>query len=111
MTFEKAKEYYNIPIEVIQEYKKWKSKGKDEEDCNDSDLEQIKMIMLLQYVTFTMEEIREYMKMYEEEDSDLKRLRFLNKKRDELLDNIHLYEKKLENLDFLRYELRKNINN
>ena len=48
-----------------------------------------------------------YMKLLEQEGTETQRMRMLNKKRYCILDQIHTQEKLLEQLDYLRYRIRK----
>lgn len=36
-------------------------------------------------------------------------MKLLNEKRNQILEKIHIYEKQLGNLDYIRHEIRKNI--
>lgn len=113
MTIYEASDYYNIPIEILQEYEKWglctevkKVMGVWKYD--DSDLEHLSMIMTLHDIGFQVNEVETYMKlMLEEKDTGAERMQMLNKRRNKALDEIHLREKQVERMDYLRYEIRK----
>lgn len=111
MTFDEIKRYYNIPVEVIEEYKNCGfCRIKGESKCNDSDLEKLKLILLLQDSGFDMKEIESYIKIEAaDEKRDIKKMKLLNEKRNQMLDKIHTYEEQLRNLDYIRHEIRKNI--
>lgn len=111
MTFDEINKNYNIPAEIIQEYKNWGfCRTKVKNRCNDSDLEKLKLIMLLLESGFTKEEIEKYIKIEKgDERADIKKMKMLNEKRDYMLDKIHMCEKQLGNLDYIRHEIRKNI--
>lgn len=42
-----------------------------------------------------------------ETDTTEKRMQILTQKREQMLDKIHFYEKRLEQLDYLRYSIDK----
>ena len=106
MTIDEASERYQIPIEVLKEYESWGLCGAvrkvmgawqyDEEDLKRHD------------VGFEPEEVEEYMRLAREGDKSRdERLRLLDKRRGAALDEIHLKERKLERLDYLRYMMQK----
>ena len=64
--------------------------------------------MTLHDVGFTAEEAEAYMRLPPEQpDSSRKRLRMLEEKRNELLEEIHFHERRLQRLDYLRREIQK----
>lgn len=105
MTYDDMKKYYNIPEEVIEMYKSWES-VKKKKDVGEV-LEKLRLIVLLKDSGFKEEEIRKYIEAVIE---DREKILILDRKRNYTLDKIHIYEKRLENLDYLRYEIRKKIN-
>ena len=111
MTFDEIIRYYNIPDKAIQEYKNCGfCRIKVENKCNDSDLEKLKLILLLQDSGFDVKEIEDYIKIQTiDEKGDIKKMKLLNEKRNQMLEKIHIYEKQLGNLDYIRHEIRKNI--
>ena len=70
------------------------------------DMAKQSMIMTLQEIKFSGEEIEIYMQLLEKEGSAAERLHILNKKRAVTLDQIHFYEKRLEWMDYLRHQIR-----
>ena len=74
---------------------------------DDSDLENLSLIMTLHDIGFNIEEIENYMRLLLDKNnhSDKLQLYSLNKKRNELLDEIHFREKQLEHLNYLRYKI------
>lgn len=113
MTISEASERYQIPIEILKEYEKWGlcgavKKVMGEWQYDDSDLEKLSLIMTLHDIGFAADEIEAYMKLTAEEGSGGgERLRMLDQKRTATLDEIHFYERKLERLDYLRHEIRR----
>ena len=64
--------------------------------------------MTLHDVGFQSPEIETYMRMLlKPEGTQKQRMRMLDQKRDDMLDEIHFREKQLERLDFLRHHIRK----
>lgn len=115
MTIEEASRQYQIPMEVLRQYESWglckavkKVMGAWQYD--DSDLEKLSMIMTLHDIGFDTEEIEIYMRLLlEDKNTDEERLKILNKKRNEVLDEIHFKEQQLARIDYLRYKIRNCI--
>lgn len=112
MTIDEASKQYNIPIEVLEEYESWGLCGEVKKvmgawQYDGQDLEWLSMIMTLHDVGFENGEIEEYMKLLlEGESTGKERLHMLNKKRGSTLDELHLRQKQLDRLDYLRYKIR-----
>lgn len=113
MTIDEASERYQIPIEVLKEYESWGLCGAVRKvmgawQYDEEDLKRLSLIMTLHDVGFEPEEVEEYMRLALEGDSSRdERLRLLDKRRGAALDEIHLKERKLERLDYLRYMMQK----
>lgn len=111
MTRREVNEQYNIPISVLEEYESWGLCGA-EKTCgawlyDDTDLEQLGMVMTLYEIGFQRAETEQYMRLLlGQGDSRAARLRMLEEKRKELLAEIHFQERQLSKLDFWRYQLR-----
>lgn len=88
MTMEETSNRYQIPIKILQEYESWglcnavkKVIGAWKYD--DSDLENLSMIMTLHDIGFTTYEVETYMRLLlEKENSEEERLGMLNQKRE-----------------------------
>jgi len=95
MTMQEVSECYRIPPNILEEYEKWKLCDITEKklgvwEYDDQDIEQLSMIMTLHEIGFEMKEIKEYMHLWMKgEITEKKRLYMLNRKRSELLDEIH----------------------
>ena len=104
---------YNIPADILAKYEEWNLRNIDNAGLNewcydDDDIEIISLIMTLYNIGFDDEEVRRYMMLYEKNDkSKSERLCMLNNKRQDLLDEIHDKENKLEDVDYLRFELKE----
>ncbi len=110
ITGKEANECYNIPMSVLQEYEKLSlcSAVRTAWQYDDRDLERMSMIMTLNEIGFTNEEVETYMRLLvSDTPTDAERLRLLNKKRSSTLDEIHLRQKSLNHLDYLRHEIQK----
>lgn len=113
MTIYEASERYGIPMKILREYEQWglckavkKVMGAWKYD--DSDLENLSMIMTLHDIGFSMEEVETYMRLLlDGENTESQRMRMLDEKRNDALDEIHFHERQLERLDYLRHEIRK----
>lgn len=112
MTLDEVSRRYQIPKKILKEYESWGGCGAVKKvmgdwKYDDQDLERLSLIMTLHDIGFEKEEIETYMALViQGSATGDERLRMLQKKRDGLLDEIHFQEKKLENLDYLRYELK-----
>jgi DNA-binding transcriptional MerR regulator len=115
MTKNEASRAYNIPIEILDEYESWGLCGTVKQvmgawQYDDRDLERLSMIMTLHDIGFDNEEVETYMRfLLAGESTGSERLRMLNKRRAGALDEIHLKERQLERLDYLRYKISENM--
>jgi DNA-binding transcriptional MerR regulator len=116
MTKDEASQAYGIPIEILDEYESWDLCGTADkvmgawqyEDC---DLERLSMIITLHDIGFSSNEVETYMRLLlTGKSTEGERLQMLNQKRDNALDKIHLKERQLERLDYLRYKIKKDTN-
>lgn len=112
MTIDETSENYNIPIEVLRLYESWKLCGETLKTVgawlyDDEDLERLSMVMTLYDIGFEDMEVEAYMRLTQrEKGAEEKRLRMLNRKRGDVLKEIHCKEKQLERLDYLRHEIQ-----
>lgn len=113
MTKDGASQRYRIPPHILDEYESWGLCGAVKKvmgawQYDDEDLERLSTIMTLHDIGFTAEEVETYMRLLlEQPDSDKKRLRMMEEKRNETLDEIHFHERQLQRLDYLRHEIQK----
>ena len=113
MTQQEASEHYGIPVSVLQEYESWGLCGAVKKvmgawQYDDENLERLSTIMTLHDIGFTAEEVEIYMRLLlEQPDSGRQRLRMMEEKRKETLDEIHFRERQLQRLDYLRHEIQK----
>ena len=112
MTAEDIKDQYGIPQKILEEYHKWGLCNAvrltmDQWQYSEVDLERLGMIMALHDMDFSADEAERYMKMLMEGDATkAARMEMLNEKRSQALDEIHLKEKQLERMDYLRMQIR-----
>ncbi len=110
MTIDEVSERYQIPAEILREYEGWGLCGADSASwqCEKQDLERLSLIMVLHDVGFRKDEVEEYMRLVlEGETTRERRMRMLEERRVEALDEIHRREQKLEQLDYLRFRMQK----
>lgn len=113
MTIHEASENYGIPIEILREYESWGLCGAVKKvmgdwQYDDQDLERLSLIMTLHDIGFDSSEVETYMKLLLSGDStDDQRMRMLEEKRRQSLNEIHFREKQVERMDYLRYEIQK----
>ena len=112
MTLREISERNHIPMTVLKEYERWglrniegKKGGKPAYD--DTDLRYLSMIMTLHDTGFSEEEVETYMRfLLDGNSTERARLNMLNTKRKDTLEEIHLKEKQLDFLDYLRHEIK-----
>lgn len=113
MTIDEVCERYCIPQNVLKEYEalglcssvkcvmgQWQ--------YDDTDVERLSLIMTLHDVGFTNGEVETYMRLLlSGGDTREVRLKMLDKLRQRAIDEIHFHQKKLDWLDYLRYQIRQ----
>ena len=116
LTIKEAGKRYNIPAKILKAYKSWGFCGESEHggdiQCGDADIERLSLIMPLYDIGFSEREAEIYVRLtLEGAGSDVSRLKMLEKKRAESLEDIHMRELRLARLDHLRRELQKRLEN
>jgi len=110
MTLDEASKCYQIPVEILQEYRRWNLCDKGDTgvwQCEDADLEKLGLMTTLRCAGFTLDEIETYMRLLlAETASEVERLRMLEQKRSAALEDIHRREQQLDRLDYLRFSVR-----
>ncbi|MGL9728666.1 MerR family transcriptional regulator [Enterococcus sp. DIV0756] len=107
---------YKIPVEILKEYESWGLCDvvkivMGEWQYDDQDIERLSTIMALHDLDFSHDEIEIYMRLLlEDKNSEEKRIRILTSKRQKKLADIHLQEKKLQRIDYLRHMIKKDQN-
>lgn len=113
MTIEEASEKYCIPIKILKEYEsmelcKTVKRVMGEWPYDDEDIKRLSMIMTLYETGFSKEDIDEYMQLILSGENDEECLKILSQKRKKTLDKIHILEKQISNLDYLKNEIKNN---
>lgn len=114
MTKEEVSERYCIPISILDEYHGMGlcdavRMAMDDWHYDDEDLERLSMIMALHDIGFQSKEVESYMKLLLKGDStENARMKMLDEHRKKALEEIHLRERQLDRMDYLRHEIRKN---
>ncbi len=104
---------YKVPEKILDEYHEWGLCSVvqavfDDWQYDDTDLERLSMIMALHDMGFTSNEVEHYMKLCIEGKSTQKeRMKMLEKQRSKTLDEIHLKERQIMRMDYLRDEMKK----
>lgn len=117
MTKEEASERYQIPIGILDEYESWGLCATVKQvmgawQYGDQDLERLSTIMALHDMGFTAQETERYMRLaLSPADTRAERLRMLERRRSAALDEIHLRERQLQRLDYLRHKMRGQTRN
>ncbi len=111
MTIQEASERYEIPLDILREYESWGLRVSvknvtDTGQYDDQDIERLSMIMTLHDIGFDSSQAEEYMRLFlKKEDTSQQRLKMLDRQREIALDEIHLREKQLERMDYLRFKI------
>lgn len=104
--------HYGIPQRILKEYERLGSRhpengAEGRAVYSDQDLERLRLIMALYEGGFQKEEVERYMALaLDRTDTGAEQLAMLQKKRDGILHEIHLREKQIDQLDYLRYGIR-----
>lgn len=113
MTIQEASAAYNIPIKILHEYESWGLCGVVKNvmghwQYDDEDIERLSTIMTLHDIGFANEEVEQYMRLLlSDRDTKTERMKMLTTLRESALDELHIKQKKLDRLDYLRYEMQK----
>ena len=113
MTMKEAGERYQIPLKILKEYESWGLCGAVKKvmgswQYDDQDIERLGMIMTLHDIGFGSSEVETYMRLVlEGEHTEPERIAMLNRRRVRTLDEIHVKEKQIAHMDYLRYEMQK----
>ena len=113
MTMKEAGERYQIPLKILKEYESWGLCGAVKKvmgswQYDDQDIERLGMIMTLHDIGFGSSEVETYMRLVlEGERTEPERIAMLNRRRVRTLDEIHVKEKQIAHMDYLRYEMQK----
>ena len=112
MTIKEASERYCIPIKILEEYESMELCGTVKRvmgawQYDDQDIERLSMIMTLHDIGFSKEDIDEYMQLMLSGKNDEECIAMLNKRRKLTLDKIHVMEKQIDNIDYLRHEIQR----
>ena len=104
MTKQDLLKKYNIPDELIEKYRKFCKCS----SFSDDDADNMSMIMTLYDIGFDDDEAKKYINLYLlDSDTSKQRLAMLTKKRKKALSDIHLRQKQLDLIDYLRYKISK----
>lgn len=115
MTKEEVSSRYQIPVEVLDLYQSWGlcsavKVAMEDWKYNDQDLERLSMIMALHDIGFENQAVEKYMRlMLKGKETQAARLSMLNEQRSKALEEIHLKERQLERMDYLRHAMREGI--
>lgn len=113
MNKKEVSQKYRIPVEVLDEYESWGLCNvvkyvMGEWQYDDQDLERLSTIMALHDVGFNNEEVKEYMHLLlETSDSKEEIITLLNDRRVKKLQQIHLQEKQLDRIDYLKFKMKE----
>lgn len=113
MNKQEVSQKYRIPTAILDEYESWGLCNvvkyvMGEWQYDDQDLERLSMIMALHDVGFNNDEVENYMRLLlETNDFKEKIISLLNDRRNKKLKQIHVQEKQLERIDYLKFKMRE----
>lgn len=117
MTIVEASRQYKIPDAIISEYEKLSIPGKQAKEsglweCSSRDLELLSLMVTLHQSGLSTEDVKVYIRLVlKGKGTEKARLQILNRRREEALKELHLHESEVDLLDYLRYELQRDISN
>lgn len=111
MTIEEASRRYCIPIKILKEYESMElcstvKRVMGAWQYDDQDIERLSMIVTLHEIGFSRDDIDEYMRLLISGENSDECIIMLSRKRKRALDKIHLLEKQIDNIDYLRNEIK-----
>lgn len=104
---------YDIPVSILKEYESWGLCDvvkivMGEWQYDDQDIERLSTIMALHDLDFSHDDIESYMRLLlEDKNGEEACMNLLTSQRQKKLAAIHLEEKKLERIDYLRHVIQK----
>ncbi len=116
MTIDEVCVKYQIPKEILKLYESWGLCGEVKKvmqdwKYDDTDIERLSLIMTLHDIGFDSQETEQYMRLFtQDSDTVEQRMKMIQQKRNHTLDEIHMKEKQLERMDYLRYMMDKEKN-
>lgn len=107
MTEEEITKLFCIPKCVIKKFKNTGLLKSEKCGYTDEDIQNLGTYMTLLDIGFSQEESNEYMLLLlSADDTKEKMLNMLSKKRESLLLQIHLKEKQIDKIDYLKHNLK-----
>lgn len=112
MNKKEVSQKYKIPVSLLNEYESWGLCDvvkfvMGEWQYDNQDLERLSTVMALHDIGFSKNEIERYMRLLlEKNDSKTERMNLLTAKRNSKLNKIHLEERQLERIDYLRHKIK-----
>ena len=100
---------YGVPEETMCQYDAMCHKTGDTADYTEGDIQCISRMIELRDMGVSSETAVQYMQMEKGEHTQQKKLQLLNRTREELLEGIHSREEQLIKLDYVRFQLQKEI--
>ena len=105
MDIQKACGCYHIPPSLLEVYRRVYGPGALDH-WSDQDLERLSLMMTLQDIGFTLDEVEAYMGQLTRDCGCQACLSMLERRRAAVLEQIHFEEKQLARLDYLRHKLQ-----
>lgn len=75
-------------------------------EYEDQDIKKLSKIITLKNAGFPLDEIKRFLLCTGSKSDEIKRLEILKKQRAHLLDQVHVYQKSIDSIDMLIYEIQ-----
>lgn len=111
MTSDEASTRYKIPLSILKEYESWGLCNAVKSvmgawQYNEQDIERLSLIMTLHDVGFASDDVERYMRLLvSPSDTSKERLQMLQALRGNLMDELHIKQKNVDRLDYLRQHI------
>lgn len=111
MTIDEASARYKIPLSILREYERWGLCNAVKSvmgawQYNEQDIERLSLIMTLHDVGFASDDVERYMRLLvSPRDTSKERLQMLQTLRGNLMDELHIKQKNVDRLDYLRHHI------
>lgn len=114
MTLEEAEKRFLLPPGLLEQYISYGFLRKDGmrkgmKNYRDEDFEYLGLIRILMDAGFASEDTKRYLRLLENQGTEQQQIRMLQKQRRVVLDDVHKRQQVLDQLDFMIWEKKKQI--
>lgn len=99
---------YYIPINILKKYHVWNQKDINNYQYTLEDVKLLTSFIRLDKIGFSFNKICDYLNLLaDKEDTKKERIKMMKCHRELVLEQIHNYEKQIEIIDYLYYQLQQ----